>query len=264
MKKHSILDEEATLALPEETLNEMFRKLNTLNKDSIEYKNLVDEIAMHNLRLVPLFGKNYLKTIEMDDLIQIGAPGVLKAVMAFDINSNVPFASYAKYWINTELKRNAYMENSQIHLSKREYEALCKYYALCSKFEIEKGREPEFEDIYPLMDLSPKQTRNLASILEINIQSILDNTIDEDNSTTLLDRVASFDANPFSGSSIVKNLLTDIEYDILMAKGEGLTNKQIATYFNLEVEDVKDIISDVLEKVKNSDIYDALKNNTKE
>ena len=148
--------------------------------------------------------------------------------------------------------------------SKRENEQVCKYFALCAKFEVENGREPEFEDIYPLMGLSPKQVRNLACILEINVQTILDNTVDEDNSTTLLDRVASFDTNPFSGSSIVKNLLSTLEYDILIAKGEGASNKQIAAYFNLEVDEVKDIINEAIKKVKNSDIYDALKNNTKE
>ena len=264
LKERCILDNKDTNVLPEETLKEMFRKLNMLEKDSKEYNSLVEELIIHNVRLIPSFGKSYLKTFSVDELISIGWPALEKAVYGYDVNSGVPFVSYAKYWINTELKRNAYMEYMPYELSKREYEQLCKYYALCAKYELDNGREAEFEDIYPLMDLSTKQIKNLAAILDVSVNYTLDNTIDDDNSTTLLDRVASYDNNPYSGLEMVKKLLSDLEYDILIAKGEGYSDKKLASAFGLDVYEVKKIINEAKEKVYNKDVYDALVNSNKE
>lgn len=260
----SILDNVETVALPEETFKEMFRQLNTLIEGTKEYNELVEKLVMHNLRLIPTFGKNYLNNFTVDELISMCWNAVDKAVRGYDVNSGVPFASYAKYWITTELKRNAYMEYMPYTLSKREYEMLCKYYALCARFEVDNNKEPEFEDIYPLMGLSERQVKNLAGMLDISLHYTLDNTIDDENDTTLLDRVASYDTNPYSGSEIVKSMLSTLEYDILMGYGEGYSIKQLAIAFEMDASGIKSILNEARAKCYNMDVYDALTNTKKE
>ncbi len=260
----SILDCVETVVLPEETLKEMFRKLNTLVEGTKEYNEIAEQLVMHNLRLIPTFGKNYLNNFTVDELISMCWNAVDKAVRGYDVNSGVPFASYAKYWITTELKRNAYMEYMPYTLSKREYEMLCKYYALAARFEVDNGREPEFEDIYPLMNLSEKQVRNLAGMLEISLHYTLDNAIDDENATTLLDRVASYDADPYSGSEMVKGMLTELEYDILMGYAEGCTIRQLAIAFEMDASGIKAILNEVRDKCRTEEVYNALNNTHKE
>lgn len=258
MKKYSILDDESTKVLPSETLLEMFKKLETLDKNSNEYKHLLDEIVIHNVRLIPTFGKQYLNKIEMDDLISIGYPGLEKACMGYNVSSNVPFPSYAKWWIQIELKRNAYMEYTPFTLSKRENELLCKFYMYCAKYEEQMGKEPSFDDIISLLDLNDKQIDFLRRTSNLSVSLILDNTIDEDKEVSMLDKISSYDANPYSGTTIIKSILTDNEYDILIAKSEGYSITQIANVFHMDINEAKKKIKDIISKVSNNEIKNVL------
>lgn len=259
MKKYSILDNDNTKVLPKEKLIEMFKKLNELNEDSFEYKQLLDEIVLHNIRLIPTFGKQYLTKIELDDLISIGYPGLVKAVKGYDFNSNVPFPSYAKWWIQTELKRNAYMEYSPFTMSKRESELLSKFYMYLAKYEEENNKEADIEEVLGMLELTKKQESFLRLAIGLNVSTILDNQIDSDNEVTLLDRLSCYDSNPYSGTTIIKNILTDNEYDILMAKSEGYSITQIASVFHMDINEAKKKVKDIISKVSNNDVLDALR-----
>lgn len=263
MKNYSILDDANTNVLAADKLREMFQTLGTLNENSNEYKNLLDEIGIHNVRLIPTFGKQYLNKIEVDDLIALGYPGLEKAIKGYDVDSNVPFPSYAKWWIQTELKRNAYMEYTPYTLSKRENDLLCKFYMYCAKFEEENGKEPEFEDIISLLDVTDKQVDFLRRTVGLTVSSMLDSTIDEEGEVTMLDRVASYDANPYSGTTIIKNLLTDDEYSILLARSEGYSIPQIASEFHMEVNEAKKVIKDIINKVSTNDVLEALRDSNR-
>ncbi|NCB48586.1 MAG: sigma-70 family RNA polymerase sigma factor [Clostridia bacterium] len=70
------------------------------NKDESAKSELIE----HNLRLVVYIAKKFDNTgIELDDLISVGAIGLIKAVQSFDIEKNIKLATYASRCIENEI-----------------------------------------------------------------------------------------------------------------------------------------------------------------
>ena len=70
------------------------------NKDESAKAELIE----HNLRLVVYIAKKFDNTgIELDDLISVGAIGLIKAVQSFDVEKNIKLATYASRCIENEI-----------------------------------------------------------------------------------------------------------------------------------------------------------------
>lgn len=65
-----------------------------------------DELVEGNLRLVAWAARRYLPSgLELDDLIQEGAMGLLKAIEKFDPSLGYTFGTYATHWIRQAIGR---------------------------------------------------------------------------------------------------------------------------------------------------------------
>ena len=63
-----------------------------------------DGLVEHNLRLVVYIARKFENTgVELDDLISIGAIGLIKAVRSFKIDKNIKLATYASRCIENEI-----------------------------------------------------------------------------------------------------------------------------------------------------------------
>ncbi len=89
-------------ALPEALSNDEEQTLlNRLAQNDEEAKNLLIE---HNLRLVVYIAKKFDNTgTELDDLISVGAIGLIKAVHSFNVEKNIKLATYASRCIENEI-----------------------------------------------------------------------------------------------------------------------------------------------------------------
>ncbi len=75
-----------------------------------------DKLIEHNLRLVVYIAKKFDSTgIEFEDLISIGAIGLIKAVKTYSIDKNIKLATYASRCIENEilmqLRKNTRIKN---------------------------------------------------------------------------------------------------------------------------------------------------------
>ena len=62
------------------------------------------DLIEHNLRLVVYIAKKFENSgAEIDDLISVGAIGLIKAVQSFDVNKNIKLATYASRCIENEI-----------------------------------------------------------------------------------------------------------------------------------------------------------------
>ena len=131
----TILDYEETNPLEEEVQNELLRKIKTLDSKSDEFKEVMDSLTIHNLRLIAKYanGMYSKKDTTLDDVIALAIPGLQKAIMKFDPSLNVPFAVYCKPWIQVEIHRGLAKEVFHSHLSSRDYDLLMSYYACESR-----------------------------------------------------------------------------------------------------------------------------------
>ena len=67
-------------------------------------ENARAELIEHNLRLVVYIAKKFDNTgADLDDLISVGAVGLIKAVQSFDVEKNIKLATYASRCIENEI-----------------------------------------------------------------------------------------------------------------------------------------------------------------
>jgi RNA polymerase sporulation-specific sigma factor len=87
------------LPLNEEEINEL---LILIRKDDIKARNTLIE---HSLRLVVYIAQRYKNTVyQIEDLISIGAIGLIKAVNSYTMEEELKFNSYVTQCIDDEIK----------------------------------------------------------------------------------------------------------------------------------------------------------------
>ena len=117
-------------------------------------KEARDTVFEENAGLVYSVAKRFVgRGVEMEDLIQIGSIGLLKAVDHFNASFEVKFSTYAVPMIAGEIKR--YLRDDGILKVSRSLKENCvKIYSAREKLEKELGREPVMEEIAQSAQLS--------------------------------------------------------------------------------------------------------------
>lgn len=129
-----------------------------------------DQAALHkitkaNLRFVISVAKQYQNQgLPLIDLINEGNVGLIKAAKRFDETKGFKFISYAVWWIRqsilqaiVEQARLVRLPLNKIGSNNRINEA---YHSFMQEFE----REPSVDELADLVDLTPKEVRNILRI----------------------------------------------------------------------------------------------------
>lgn len=83
------------------TAEEETEKLRLLKDGDEQIKN---DLIEHNLRLVVYIARRFENTgVDLDDLISVGAIGLIKAVNSFDADKNIKLATFASRCIENEI-----------------------------------------------------------------------------------------------------------------------------------------------------------------
>lgn len=94
--------------LNQEETNNLFKIYKSGNKEKSD--EALEKLCEHNIKLVVSVAKKYCTTEDnLNDLIQEGSIGLIKAIENFDPNNGAPFYAYAVYWIRREI--NMYRTN---------------------------------------------------------------------------------------------------------------------------------------------------------
>ena len=249
ISKYPLLTREQEVALAEKIKN----------GDKIARETLIKS----NLRLVVAIARKYQGSqLTINDLIQEGNIGLLKAVNRFDANKGVRFANYAQYWIRQAISR-AITQNHVIYLPANLGETLQKLKRVQKKLEQELEEKPTSEMIAKEMEISVEEVEEL---LNYSFDAIsMDKPLDDDGEISLYDIIA--DETDFM-EEIDTKILQDYLRESLQQIPErdaqiirmrfglddnvSLTLQQIAEHFSLTKEGVRQIINSNLLKLKNS------------
>ncbi|MEY4186220.1 MAG: polymerase sigma factor RpoD [Planctomycetota bacterium] len=147
-----------------------------------------DRMVRANLRLVVNIARGYTgKGLPLQDLIEEGNLGLLRAVEGFDPNMNTRFSTYASYWIKQSIKRALVNSAKTIRIPAYMVELLTKWRRASAKLADELNRTPTPEDIARELGIPRKKLRIVKKA--ITLYNASPNPEPEDGGLTLGDIV---------------------------------------------------------------------------
>lgn len=225
-------------------------------------------------RALKLLKGPFGRTVEMDDLIQWGRIGILKAAEKFDFSQNTEFSTYAYYWIFQQMLRGIYDTGNTIRVPVHMCDSIYKL-AIIEKNSEKLFQEVDDEWICQEMKINMDKLKDLRRIRYqfFNIPS-LDLPIGEDADTSLGDYIED-PVEPFEEevcrTDLNKYLLETIENlpertAFVLKKRFGLegqepnTLEEVGEELGVTRERVRQIEKKALEKLKKNKILKEILN----
>ena len=139
--------------------------------DKAARETLIEE----NLGLIHHVVKRFLgRGVEAEDLFQIGAVGLVKAVDRFDLSFGVRFSTYAVPMIAGEIKRFL-RDDSMIKVSRSLKELAVRAARLREQLLMERGEEPGVDELARRLKVEPEElVQAMDSSIEVeSLQKVI-------------------------------------------------------------------------------------------
>ena len=248
---------------------ELGRLLKDGDEEQREYA--INQFFTSNLRLVISIAKKYLnRGLELEDLIQEGSQGLLKAISKYDYNLKNKFSTYATWWIRQAITRAIADQARIIRIPVHMVETINKLIKFERKLVQELGRDPTIEELCEEMGgakagLTPKK---ISYIKKIKIDPVsLDKPIGHDEESQFVDFVQDHDVmspEEHSENELLLEQIDEIFSKVLSEKEEeiirmrfglppykkAMTLEEIGNECNFTRERARQIESKAIRKLK--------------
>jgi RNA polymerase sigma-B factor len=163
-----------------------------------EYERLRDELVVTHLNLARFLAVKFSNRGEpLDDLVQVGTVGLLKAIDRFDVERGVEFTTYATPTIVGEIKRYFRDKGWAVKVPRRLQELNLAVNRNSDKLAIDLGRSPTVAELAERLHATEEEILEAQELGQAYNLLSLDSEVSGDSdkkSQTLADTVGANDA----------------------------------------------------------------------
>lgn len=217
-----------------------------------------DRLVEQHLPLVRALARRYAgRGEQLDDLVQVGSIGLIKAIDRFELDRGVELTTYAVPTIVGELKRHFRDTGWAVHVPRRLKELNSQLNRVVEELRSKLGRSPTVAE---LAEAVGAEEEEVVEALEVghaySAMSLSGRTGDEEDGVSVLDLLTSddggYDASEDRATlAPVLQTLNERERRILHLRFfAGLTQSQIAAEVGISQMHVSRLIRRSLEKLR--------------